>query len=83
MYVNTNVCVCVCMCMKVKMEVSVSSRVQPFLTPQTVAHPPGSSVHGIIPGKNIGVDYHSFLQEIFPTQGLNLSLPWATREDLK
>ena len=26
------------------------------------------------PGKNTGVGYHSFLQRIFPTQGLNLSL---------
>ena len=26
------------------------------------------------PGKNTGVDYHFLLQEIFPTQGLNLDL---------
>ena len=34
--------------------------------------PPGSSVHGDSPGKNIGVDCHAFLQGIFPTKGLNL-----------
>ena len=33
--------------------------------------PPSSSVHGIIPGKNTGVDCHALLQGIFPTQGLN------------
>ena len=32
---------------------------------------PGSSVHEDSPGKNIGVDRHSLLQEIFPTQGSN------------
>ena len=36
---------------------------------------PGSSVHGIFPGKNIGVGCHFLLQEIFPTQGLNLGSP--------
>ena len=36
---------------------------------------PGSSVHGIFPGKNIGVGCHFLLQEIFPTQGLNQGLP--------
>ena len=35
---------------------------------------PGSSVHGIFPGKNTGVGCHFLLQEIFPTQGSNLSL---------
>ena len=32
---------------------------------------PGSSVHGIFPGKNIVVGCHSLLQGIFPTQGSN------------
>ena len=32
---------------------------------------PGSSVHGIIPGKNTGVGCHFLLQGIFPTQGWN------------
>ena len=36
--------------------------------------PPGSSVHGIFPAKNTRVSSHSLLQEIFPTQGLNLGL---------
>ena len=36
--------------------------------------PPGSSAHGIFPGKNTGVGCHFLLQEIFPTQGLNLGL---------
>ena len=43
------------------------------------------------PGKNTGVGCYSLLQEIFPTQGLNLGLPfcrqiftvWATKETLK
>ena len=33
--------------------------------------PPGSSVHGIFPGKNTGVGCHFLLQGIFPAQGLN------------
>ena len=39
-----------------------------------VCRPPGSSVPGIFPGKNNGVDCHSLLQEIFPTEGLNPGL---------
>ena len=35
---------------------------------------PGSSVHGILQAKNIGVGCHAFHQEIFPTQGSNLRL---------
>ena len=50
---------------------------------------PGSSVHGISPGKNAGVGCHFLLQGIFPTQGSNLVsciagrffAIWATRED--
>ena len=33
--------------------------------------PPGSSVHGIFPGKNTGVGCHFLFQEIFLTQGSN------------
>ena len=33
--------------------------------------PPGSSVHGVSPGKNIGVGCHVLLLGIFPTQGSN------------
>ena len=36
--------------------------------------PPGSSVHGDSPGKNVGVGCHTLLQGIFPTQGSNLHL---------
>ena len=36
---------------------------------------PGSSIHGIFPGKNTGVGRHFLLQEIFLTQGLNPGLP--------
>jgi len=36
--------------------------------------PPGSSVHGDSPGKNIGVGCHALLQGIFPTQGSNPGL---------
>ena len=36
--------------------------------------PPGSSVHGDSPGKNIGVSCHAILQGICPTQEPNLSL---------
>ena len=36
---------------------------------------PGSSVHGIFPGKNTGVACYALLQEIFPTQGSNTGLP--------
>ena len=32
--------------------------------------PPGSSVHGIFPGKNTGAGCHFLLQGIFLTQGL-------------
>ena len=34
----------------------------------------GSSIHGIFPGKNIGVGCHFLLQEIFLTLELNLGL---------
>ena len=33
--------------------------------------PPGSSVHGILQGKNTGVGCHALHQGIFPTQGRN------------
>ena len=37
--------------------------------------PPGSSVQGLSPGKNIGVSCHALLQGIFPTQESNPGLP--------
>ena len=45
---------------------------------------PGSSVHRISPGKNIGVGCHSLLHGIFPIQGQNLGLPhcWQNRYHL-
>ena len=36
--------------------------------------PPGTSVHGDSPGKNIGEGCHALLQRIFATQGLNPGL---------
>ena len=49
----------------------------------TLYHPvdcslPGSSVHGISPGKNTGVGCLFFLQGIFPAQGSHLHLHWHT-----
>ena len=37
--------------------------------------PPGSSVHGDSPGKNIGGGCHGLFQGIFPTPGSNPGLP--------
>ena len=45
-----------------------------FLCDPVDCSPPGSSVHGIFPGKHIGVRCHSLLQGIFLTQRSNLSL---------
>ena len=41
---------------------------------------PGSSIHGIFPGKNTGVHCHFLLRGIFPTHGSNPGLPhsWQT-----
>ena len=41
---------------------------------------PGSSVHEIL--QNTGVDCHSLLQGIFPTQGSNLGLPTLQADSL-
>ena len=41
--------------------------------------PPGSSVPGDSPGKNIGVGCHALLQGIFPTQGSNPGFPHCRR----
>ena len=57
--------------MKVKVSVAQSC---PTLCDPMDCSPPGSSVHGDSPGKNTGVDNHSLLQGIFPTQGLNPGL---------
>ena len=45
----------------------------------TLCSPPGSSVHGIFPGKNTEVGCHFLLQRIFPTQGSNSRLLWLLR----
>ena len=37
--------------------------------------PPGSSVHGDSPGRNIGVGCHALLCGIFPTQGIEPRSP--------
>ena len=42
---------------------------------------PGSSVHGISPGKNTGVGCHSLLQGIFPTQGSKSGLLYCRQTD--
>ena len=57
---------CVCM-------LSSFSCVWLFLTLWTISWP-GSSVHGILSGKNTGVGCHALLQGIFPTQRMNLCL---------
>ena len=44
------------------------------LRPPMNCSPPGSSVHGILPSKNIRLNSHSLLQGIFPTQELNAGL---------
>ena len=36
--------------------------------------PPGSSVHGMLQARILGVGCHALLQGIFPTQGSNLRL---------
>ena len=47
----------------------------PILCNPKDCSPPGSCVHGILQGRTTGVSCHTLLQEIFPTQGLNLGLP--------
>ena len=41
--------------------------------------PPGSSVHGDSPGRNIGAGCHSLFQGIFPIQGLDPGLSHCRR----
>ena len=42
--------------------------------------PPGSTVHGDYPGKNIRVGCHALLHGIFPTQGSNPGLPHCSHQ---
>ena len=53
------------------MDVSLSKLRELVIDRDTLdCRPPGSSVHG----KNITVDCHALLQDIFPTQGCNQDL---------
>jgi len=59
-----------------KGKVKLLSRVRPFATPWTRPQEPTRFLcPWDFPGKNTGVGCHFLLQEIFPTQGLNLGLP--------
>ena len=49
-----------------------------FCNPMSCS-PPGTSVHGDSPGKNIGVSCHTLLQGIFLTQGSNSGLLHCTQ----
>ena len=60
------VCVCVCVCVR-----SLHQLCLTLCDPMDYS-PPSSSVHGIIPGKNTGVDCHFQLQGVVSTQGLQL-----------
>ena len=60
------VCVCVCVSLVAQSCLTLCDPMDCSL--------PGSSVHGMSPGKNAGVGSPSLLQGIFPIQGLNLSL---------
>ena len=62
---NKHVCVCVCL---------VAQLCLTLCTPMDCS-PPGSFVHGVSPGKNIGMGCHALLQGIFPTQRGNPGLP--------
>ena len=64
---HTALCVCLCVCL--------IAQSCPTLCDPLDYSPPGSSVHRNLPGKNIGVGCHAFLQGIFPTQGSNPDLP--------
>ena len=65
------VCVCVCACARARKRTRPSlSCVQLFANSMDCS-PPGSSVHGIFPGKNICVGFYFLLQETFLTQGSN------------
>ena len=43
----------------------------PTLCDPMYCRPPGSSAHGVSPGKTTGIGCHFLLQGIFPTQGSN------------
>ena len=58
----------------VNMYMCSGAQLCPTLCDPMDCSPPGSSVHGDSPGKNIGVGCLALLQGIFPTQGLNPGL---------
>ena len=60
---------CMSQCVRAK---SLSQSCLTLCNPMNCSSP-GSSVHADFLGKNTGVGYHTLLQGIFPTQGLNLS----------
>ena len=69
---SLRVCVCVCVCVCARAHAHMLSRVQLFVTPQTVARQ--APLPRDSPGKNTEVGCHVLLQGIFPTQGSNASL---------
>ena len=65
--VGTLTFVCVCVCMLTQLSLTLCDRMD--------CSWPGSSVHGVLQARILGVSCHALLQGIFPTQGLNQSLP--------
>ena len=63
-----------CVCVRVCVCVCLVTQLCPTICNPMDCDLPGSSIHGISPGKNTGVSCHFVLQGIFPTQGLNLCL---------
>ena len=57
-----------------KLVLCLVAQLYPTLCDPMDCSPPGSSVHGVSPGKNTGVSGHALIQRIFLTQALNLGL---------
>ena len=57
-------------------------QLSPTLCDPMDCSPPGSSVHGDSPGKNIRVGCHSLVQRIFPVQGSNPGSPALQADSL-
>ena len=57
-------------------------QLSPTLCDPMDCSPPGSSVHGDSPGKNIRVGCHSLVQRIFPAQGSNPGSPALQADSL-
>ena len=65
-YMHIYMCVCVCVCVYTYIwYMQCKSLSCVWQCDPMDCSPPGSSFHGISPGKNTGVDYHSLLQRIF------------------